>query len=130
MEPSHIPVTNLCKADLMRTELLIWAHQKQLIQYMKQFYNMDLHIYISTTQFLSLHVHIHLQHITTQEQSNTVKGLHPGRDIMGHLEEHIYNEILELNTHILDTLPKEEIVHFWNMTLQGLKARRLKVYKL
>ena len=33
-------------------------------------------------------------------------------DIMGHLEEHVYNEILELNTHILDTLPKEEIVHF------------------
>ena len=44
MEPSHIPVTNLCKADLMRTELLIQAHQKQLIQHVKQFYNMDLHI--------------------------------------------------------------------------------------
>ena len=27
------------------------------------------------------------------------------------LEEHVYDEILELNTHILDTLPKEEIVH-------------------
>ena len=30
---------------------------------------------------------------------------------MGHLEGHIYDEILELNTHILDTLPEEEIVH-------------------
>ena len=60
MEPSHIPVTNLHKTDLMRTELMIRAHQKQLVQYMKQLYNMDLHIYISTTQTLSLHVHIHL----------------------------------------------------------------------
>ena len=51
-------------------------------------------------------MHIHLQHITTQEQSNTVKCLQPGSDIMGHLEEHIYNEILELDTHILDTLPE------------------------
>ena len=32
---------------------------------------MDLHIYTSTTEALSFHVHIHLQHITTQEQSNT-----------------------------------------------------------
>ena len=32
--------------------------------------------------------------------------------LMEHLEEHVYNEILELNTHILDTLPEEEIVHF------------------
>ena len=78
---------------------------------MKQLYNMDLHIHISTTQFLSLHVHIHLQHITTQEQSNTVKCLHPGSDILGCLEEHVYNEILVLNTCILDTLPEEEIVH-------------------
>ena len=46
-----------------------------------------------------------------QEQSNTVKCLHPGSDIIGCLEEHVYNEILELNTHILDTLPEEEIVH-------------------
>ena len=73
---------------------------------------MDLHIYISTTQTLSLHVCIHLWHITTQEQSNTVKCLCPGSDIMGCLEEHIYNEILELDTHILDTLPEEEVVHF------------------
>ena len=72
---------------------------------------MDLHIYISAAQTLSLHVRIHLQHITTQEQSNTVKCLHPGSDVTGCLEEHIYNEILELNTQILDTLPKEEIVH-------------------
>ena len=72
---------------------------------------MDLNIYISTTRALSFHVHIHLWHITTQEQSNTVECLHSGSDIMGCLEEHIYDEILELNTHILDTLPKEEIVH-------------------
>ena len=130
MEPSHIPVINLYKANLMRTELLIWAHEKQLAQYVKQLYNMDLHIYTSTTEALSFCVHIHLWHITTQEQSNTVKCLCPGSDIMGHLEEHVYNEILELNTHILDTLPKEEIVHFWNVTLQGLKARRLTIYKL
>ena len=112
MEPSHVPVINLHKADLMRTELLIQAHEKQLAQYVKQLYNMDLHIYISTTEALSSHEHVHLWHITTQEQSNTVKCLHPGSDIMGHLEEHVYNEILELNTHILDTLPEEETVHF------------------
>ena len=65
MEPSHIPVTNLCKADLMRTELLIQAHEKQFIQHVKQLYNMDLHICISTTETLSFHVWIHLWHITT-----------------------------------------------------------------
>ena len=87
---------------------------------------MDLNIYISTTRALSFHVHIHLWHITTHEQSNTVKCLHPGSDIMGHLEEHIYDEIPELNTHIFDTLPEEEIVHSWNMTLWSFKAKRLK----
>ena len=117
MEPSHIPEINLHKADLVRTELLIWAHQRQLVQYMKQLYNMDIHIHISTTQSLNLHVHIHLPHITTQEQSNTVKCLHPGSDIIGCLKEHIYNEILELDTHILDTLPEEEIIHSWNVTM-------------
>ena len=71
---------------------------------------------------------VHLWHITTQEQSNTVKCLCPGSDIMECLEEHVYNEILELNTHILDTLPEEEIIHFWNMTLQGFKARRLTIF--
>ena len=60
MEPSHIPVTNLHKADLMRAELLIRAHEKQLAQQVKQLCNMDLHIYISTTETLSFHVHIHL----------------------------------------------------------------------
>ena len=126
MEPSHIPVTNLCKADLMRTELLIWAHEKQLAQHVKQLYNMDVHIYTSTTEALSFHVHIHLWHITTQEQSNTVKCLCPGSDIMEHLEENVYNEILELNTHILDTLPEEETAHSWSTTLQSFKAKRLK----
>ena len=130
MEPSHIPVTNLHKADLMRTELLIWAQEKQLAQYVKQLYIMDLHIYTSTAEALSFHVCIHLWHITTQEWSNTVKCLHPGSDILGCLEEHVYNEILELNTNILDTLPEEEIVHSWNVTLQSLKTRRLKIYKL
>ena len=107
MEPSHIPVTNLHKVELMRAELLIRAHEKQLAQRVKQLCNMDLNIYVSTTRALSFHVHIHLQHITTQEQSNTVTCLHPGSDIMECLEEHVYDEILELNTHILDTLPEE-----------------------
>ena len=111
MEPSHIPEINLHKADLMRAELLIQAHQRQLVQYVKQLYNRDLHIHISTSQSLNLHVHIHLQHIPTQEQSNTIKCLCPGSDIIGHLEEHVYNKILELDTHILDTLPEEEIIH-------------------
>ena len=128
MEATHIPEINLHKADLMRTELLIWAHQKQLVQYMKQLYNMDLHISTFTTETLSLHVWIHLHHITTQEKSNTIKCLHPGSDIIGHLEEHVYNEILELNTHILDTLPEEEIIHSWNVTLLSLKTRRLKKF--
>ena len=107
-EPSHIPKINLHKADLVRTELLIHAHQQQLVQYVKQLYNMDLHIHVSPSQSLNLHMHIHLQHIPTQEQSNTIKCLCPGSDIIGHLEEHVYNKILDLNTHILDTLPEEE----------------------
>ena len=89
MEPSHIPEINLCKADLVRTELLIQANQRQLVQYVKQLYNMDLHIHISTSLSLNLCVSIHLQHIPTQEQSNTIKCLHPGSDIIGCLEEHI-----------------------------------------
>ena len=72
---------------------------------------MNLHIHISATQSLNFHVHIHLQHIPTQEQSNTVKCLHPGSDNIGCLEEHIYNEILELDAHILDTPSEEEIIH-------------------
>ena len=99
MEPSHIPATNLHKAELMRTELLIQAHKKQLAQHVKQLCNMDLNIYVSITKVLSFHVHIHLRHITTQEQLNTVKCLNPGSDIMEHLEDHVYDEIMELNTH-------------------------------
>ena len=109
MEPSHIPKENLHKIDLVRTELLIQAHLRQLVQYMKQLYNMDLHIHISTSPSLNLHVRIHLQHIPTQEQSNTIKCLCPGSDIIGCLEEHVYDEILDLNTQILDTLPEEEM---------------------
>ena len=45
------------------------------------------------------------------EQSNTVKCLDPESDIVECLEDHIYDKILELNTHILDTLPEVEIVH-------------------
>ena len=108
MKPSHIPEINQHKAALVRTELLIQAHQRQLVQYVKQLYNMDLHIHISTSPSLNLHVQIHLQHIPTQEQSNTVKCLCPGNDIIGCLEEHVYSEILDLNTQILDTLPEEE----------------------
>ena len=108
MEPSHIPEINLHKADLVRTELLIQAHQRQLVQYVKQLYNMDLHIHISTSPSLNLCVQIHLQHIPTQEQSNTVKCLCPGSDIIGCLEEHVYSEIQDLNTQILNTLPEEE----------------------
>ena len=122
MEPSHIPVTILCKAELMRAELLIQAHKKQLAQHVEQLCNMDLNIYVSTTEALSFHVRIHFWHITTQEQSNTVKCLHPRSDIMECLEEHVYDEILELNTHILDTLPKEKIVGTWNMTPQNFKS--------
>ena len=96
----------------MRTELLIQAHQRQLVQYAKQLYNMDftyscLYFTISESQC----VQIHLQHIPTQEQSNTVKCLCPGNDIIGHLEEHIYCEIIDLNTQILDTLPRRRDVH-------------------
>ena len=109
MEPSHIPEINLCRADLVRTELLIQALQRQLEQHVKQLYNMDLHIHVSTSPSLNLCVHIHLQHIPTQEQSNTIKCLHLGSDIIGHLEEHVYSEILDLNTQILDTLPEEEV---------------------
>ena len=85
---------------------------------------MDLHIYISTTKALGFHVCIHLWHIATQGQSGAVGCLHPGGDIMEHLEEHVYNEILELSTHMLDTLPKGETVCSWGMTLQGFKANK------
>ena len=60
MEPSYIPTINLCKAELMRTELLVRAHEKQLAQCVKQLCNMDLNIYVSITEVLSFHVHIHL----------------------------------------------------------------------
>ena len=108
MEPSHIPKIIQQKAALVRSELLIQAHQRQLVQYIKQLYNMDLYIHVSTSPSLNLNVRIHLQHIPTQEQSNTVKCLHPGSDILGCLEEHIYNEVLDLNAQIMDTLPGAE----------------------
>ena len=108
MEPSHIPEINRYKAALVRTELLIQAHQRWLVQYVKQLYNMDLYIHVSTSPSLKLNVQIHLQHIPSQEQSNTVKCVHPGSDILGCLEEHIYCEILDLNAQILNTLPEEE----------------------
>ena len=73
---------------------------------------MDLSIHTSTTEVSSLHVRLHLQHITTQEQSNTVKYLAPGNAILKHLEDYVYDEIMELNTHVLDILPEEEIVCF------------------
>ena len=44
----------------MRAELLIQAYKKQLAQCVKQLCNMDLNIYVSTTEGLSFHVHIHL----------------------------------------------------------------------
>ena len=47
--------------------------------------------------------------------------LDPESDIMEHLEDHVYDEILELNTHILDTLPEEEIDHTQDM----IQATRL-----
>ena len=96
----------------MRAELLIQSHKDQLIQHVKQLHNMDLSIHTSTNEISSLHVHLHLWHITTQEQSNTVKCLDPGNDIVECLEDHVYDEIMELNTHVLDTLPGEEIVCF------------------
>ena len=106
MEPSHIPKIIQQKAALVRAELLIQAHQRQLVQYIKQLYNMDLYIHVSTLPSLNLNVRIHLQHIPTQEQSNTVKCLHPGNDILGCLEEHIYNEVLDLNAQMMNTLPE------------------------
>ena len=69
---------------------------------------MDLYIHVSTSLSLNLNVRIHLQHIPTQEQSNTVRCLHPGSDILGCLEEHIYNEVLDLNAQITDTFPGAE----------------------
>ena len=105
MELSHIPKIIQQKAALVRSKLLIQAHQRQLVQYVKQLYNMDLYIHVSTSPSLNLNVRIHLQHIPTQEQSNTVKCLHPGNDILGCLEEHIYNEVLDLNAQMMDTLP-------------------------
>ena len=69
---------------------------------------MDLYIHVSTPQSLNLNVRIHLQHIPTQEQSNTVRCLLPGSNTLGCLEEYIYNEVLDLNAQIMDTLPGAE----------------------
>ena len=69
MEPSHIPEINLCKADLVRTELLIQAHQRQLVQYVKQLYNMDLHIHISASVSESLCAYT----FTTYSYTRTIK---------------------------------------------------------
>ena len=110
MEPPNIPEINLQKAKLMRAELLIQTHKDQLIQHVKQLHNMDLSFHTSTTKVSSLHVWLHLWHITTQEQSNTVKCLGPGDDILECLEDHVYDEIMELNTRVLDILPEEEIL--------------------
>ena len=57
---------------------------------------------------LNLNVRIHLQHIPSQEKSNTVKCVHSGSDILGCLEEHIYCEILDLIAQILNTIPEAE----------------------
>ena len=108
MEASHIPKINQYKAALVRTKLLIQAHQRWLVQYVKQLYNMNLYIHVSTSPSLNLNVQIHLQHIPSQEQSNTVKCVHPGSDILGCLEEHIYCEIQDLEAQILNTLPEAE----------------------
>ena len=56
MEPLHIPEINRQKAALVRAELLIQAHQRQLVQYIKQLYNMDLYIHVSTSPSLNLNV--------------------------------------------------------------------------
>ena len=96
----------------MRAELLIQAHQRQLVQYVKQLYNMDLYIHVSTSPSLNFNVRIHLQYIPTQEQSNTVKCLCTGSDILGCLEERIYCEILDLNAQIMDTPPEAEMFTF------------------
>ena len=70
---------------------------------------MDLYIHVSTSLSLNLNVQIHLQHIPSQEQSNTVKCVCPGSDILGCLEEHIYCKILDLNAQILNILPEAEM---------------------
>ena len=44
MEPSHISKIIQQKAALVRTELLIQAHQRRLVQYIKQLYNVELYI--------------------------------------------------------------------------------------
>ena len=56
MEPLHIPKINRYKAALVGTELLIQAHQRWLVQYVKQLYNMDLYIHVSTSLSLNLNV--------------------------------------------------------------------------
>ena len=63
---------------------------------------------VSNTIYLP-HTCSDLQHIPTQEQSNTVKCECPGSNILGCLEEHIYCEILDLNTKIMNTLPEAEM---------------------
>ena len=71
---------------------------------------MDLHIHISTSPSLNLCVHIHLQHIPMQEQSNTVKCLCHGSDIIGCLEEHVYSENPALeHSHTGHSSPEEQM---------------------
>ena len=73
---------------------------------------MDLNICAAATKVLSLHVCLHLQHIPTQEQSNTIKCLDFSDDVFRHLEDHVYDEMMELNNHVLGILPEDEVVCF------------------
>ena len=70
---------------------------------------MDLHIYISTTKALSFHVCIYICDILPHRNNQTQLSVCTLEvTLWNSLEEHVYDEILELNTHILDTLPEEE----------------------
>ena len=81
---------------------------------------MNLYIHVSTPPSLNLNVQIHLQHIPSQEQSNTFRCLCPGRNILGHLEEHIYCEILDLNAQMMDTLLEAEDIYILKIMLLSL----------
>ena len=118
MEPLHIPDINRHKAALVRTKLLIQAHQRWLVQYVKQLYNMGfthscLYFTVSESSCAKYIYNIFLH----KNNQILLSVLCPGNDIIGCLEEHVYCEILDLNTQILDTLPEEEASTPENMML-------------
>ena len=110
MEPSGVPKETLQKAKTMRAELLIQTNRKQLIKHAKVCHNvlLTLETTMSTTQ--NVHVHLHLQHATTLDISNTVKCIDPNTDVLEQINTYIHEEIEQLYDDVQQTLGGQHII--------------------